>query len=302
MELNFDLENVAVTEFGVGRDATEPPLVVIPADADVQEALVEMARDTWEAVASETGQPPEYEPSEKYGSAEPLFLDLSDELAIWAKSLHEAANLPTDAATLDSPADIFCYFARMLDAEGQHLTAVRRSTQFKGVLRSRLVRVLSDSLKFVQEDVFRLDREFDFLVDSGAVYILHPSGFEFAGKLQGAILDAVPTNIKRIQKDLSFVGLASIQEYAASHPRAARLLASIQGQKQAKNINKQRLTELCKRTSVEVTEADGVLTVAGGHELGFLEVLDRRRYELELVTGQPEQFKAGSRTKISAQT
>jgi len=32
--------------------------------------------------------------------------------------------------------------------------------------------------------------------------------------------------------------------------------------------------------------------------MGFLEVLDRRRYELELVKGLPERYKASSRRKI----
>jgi hypothetical protein len=299
VKLVFDLASVSVTEFGVGRDdAGNQPIVVVPADADVQAALIEMAQNTWQAMISEAGAPPEWEPSEKYASIERLQLPLSDELASWARSLHEAANLPTDAAALDTPSNIFCYFARMVDAAGRHLTAVRRSTQFKGVLKSRLLRVLSDSLKFVDEPIFRLDRDFDFLVDSAVVYILHPSGFEFAGKLQGAILDAVPTNIKRIQKDLPFVDLQSIEAYAVAHPRAARLLASIQGQRQSKDINKEKLIELCTRTSVEVTESDGMLAVAAGHELGFLEVLDRRRYQLELVAGQPERFKASSRTRI----
>jgi len=32
--------------------------------------------------------------------------------------------------------------------------------------------------------------------------------------------------------------------------------------------------------------------------MGFLEVLDRRRYRVELVKGSGERFKAGSRRKI----
>ncbi len=32
--------------------------------------------------------------------------------------------------------------------------------------------------------------------------------------------------------------------------------------------------------------------------MGFLEVLDRRRYEVQLVKNSPEHFRAGSRTKI----
>ena len=53
--------------------------------------------------------------------------------------------------------------------------------------------------------------------------------------------------------------------------------------------------------AVEGATADGKgkISVAAGHELGFLEVLDRRRYELELVKGQPERFRAASRTKLN---
>jgi hypothetical protein len=34
--------------------------------------------------------------------------------------------------------------------------------------------------------------------------------------------------------------------------------------------------------------------------MGLLEVLDRRRYEVELVKDSPERFKAASRRKIDA--
>ena len=64
------------------------------------------------------------------------------------------------------------------------------------------------------------------------VHILRPSGFEFAGQLQQAILDAVPENIKAIRKDLAFVDFDGIEAYAAKHPRAARYLASIRAQEE----------------------------------------------------------------------
>lgn len=50
---------------------------------------------------------------------------------------------------------------------------------------------------------------------------------------------------------------------------------------------------------MDVKESQGKVVIASGPEIGFLEVFDRRRYELELVKGRPERFKAGSRTKIS---
>ncbi len=37
--------------------------------------------------------------------------------------------------------------------------------------------------------------------------------------------------------------------------------------------------------AVGVKESKGKITVSAGHEMGFLEVMERRRYELELVKG-----------------
>jgi hypothetical protein len=299
MKLEFDIENVTVMEFGVGRDDGHgQTFVAVPVDAKVQGVLREMVAATWEAMQKDDDGPVKYEPSEKYGGTEHLYLPLDDDLAAVVRDLHEAANLPLDVRALDDPAKVFCYFARMTDNKGRRLTALRRATQFKGVLKSCLLRFVTDSLKIIEDHVFKLDNDFDLLIDSASVHILRPSGFEFAGKLQEAILEAVPQSITAIQKDLPFVDFVSIQDYVSKHPRAARYLASIRGQKETKNLDKNALKKLCKSTNVEVTESKGKIIINAGHEMGFLEVLDRRRYELELVKGSPERFKAGSRRKI----
>lgn len=301
MKLDFDIENVAATEFGVGRDdGTGQTFVSLPVDVDVQKALRDVVSATWQAMRKDTDDPPRYEPSEKHGSTEYLHLPLNDELAASIRQLHEAANLPIDADALANPDTVFCYFARMTDSKGRRLTALRRATQFKGVLKSRLLRFATDSLKLIEDQVFKLDSDFDLLMDSKNVHILRPSGFEFAGQLQEAILAAVPENVAVIQKDLAFVDFAAVQDYAGAHPRAARYLASIRAQKETKNIDRNSLKKLCKDTGVEVKESKGKLVVASGHIMGFLEVLDRRRYELELVKGSPERFRAASRRKIES--
>jgi hypothetical protein len=301
MTLDFDLGNVTVTEFGVGRDdGNGQTFVAVPVDADVQGALREMVQATWEAMQKDTADPPRYEPSEKHGSTEYLYLPVADDLAASVRDLHEAATLDIDTAALSDPADVFCYFVRFTDKKKRRLTALRRATQFKGVLKSknRLVRMLDDTLKVIEDTVFKLDNDFDLLVDARNVHILRPSGFEFAGKLQDAILAAVPQNVSAIQKDLAFVDFAAVEDYAGSHPRAARYLASIRAQKETKNIDKSALKKLCRDTGVKVSESKGKLIVDGAHIMGFLEVLDRRRYELELVKGSPERFRAASRRKI----
>lgn len=300
MNLDFDLGNVTVTEFGVGLDdGNGQTFVAVSVDADVQAALREMVQATWDAMQEDEDGPAKYEPSEKHGSTEYVYVPLGDDLASSVRDLHEAANLDIDAAALDDPSDVFCYFARLTDKKKRRLTALRRATQFKGVLKKRLIRFVTDSLKLIDDRVFKLDSDFDLLIDSGKVHILRPSGFEFAGKLQQAILDAVPANINAIRKDLKFVEFGGIQEYASKHARAARLLASIRGQEETKSIDEAALKSHCKRTGVEVKESNGKLIVAAGHELDFLGVLDRRLYDVELVKGQPERYRAASRRKIN---
>jgi hypothetical protein len=303
MNLEFELAQVQVTEFGVGREGDSgQSFFAVPVDAEVQQALREMAAETWRRMTDGDGEPAPYEPSEKHAATEYLYLPLTDDMAEAVRNLHQVTNLAIDSSALAEPGDVFAYFGRFTDMKGRRLTALRRATQFKGVLKSknRLVRMIDDTLKIIEDTVFRLDNDFDVLVDSSNVHILRPSGFEFAGKLQQAILDAVPENVKAIRKDIAFVNFDGIEAYAAGHPRAARYLASIRGQAETKNIDKGLLKRACKQTGVEVSELKGKIFVSGGHELGFLEVLDRRRYELELVKGQPERFKAASRTRLNA--
>lgn len=301
MKLEFDLADVTVTEFGVGRDDGDgQSFVAVPVGADVQAALREIVRATWDALHKQADGPAKYEPSEKHGSTEYLFLPLGDDLAASIRELHESTNLTIDASALSEPQDVFCYFARLTDRKGQHLTALRRASQFKGILKSknRLVRMLDDTLMIIEDRVFKLDNDFDLLADAKNVHILRPSGFEFAGKLQQAILDAVPQNIKALRKELSFVEFDVIEAYAATHPRAARHLASIRAQEETKNVDKGNLKGYCKRVGVVVKEASGKLVVEAGHEMGFLEVLDRRLYEVELVPGTQERYRASSRRKL----
>lgn len=301
MRLAFDLGTVTVTEFGIGRDdGNGQTFVAVPVDSGVQTALREMVQATWEAMQRDEEGPAKYEPSEKHGSTEYLTLPLSDDMASSVRALQDAVNLEIETAALDDPADVFCYFARLTDKKKRRLTALRRATQFKGVLKQRLIRLVSDSLKLIDDRVFKLDSDFDFLVDSDNVHILRPSGFEFAGKLQQAILDAVTENIKAIRKDLVFVEFEGIEQFASEHPRAARYLASIRGQEETKRIDKALLKSLCKHTGVEVNVVKGKVKVAAGHEMGFLEVLDRRRYEVSLVREQPERYRAASRRKIES--
>ena len=300
MKLKFDLTDVNITEFGVGKeDGHGQEFIAMTVDADVQDALREMAVTTWDTMQDDSKAPQKYDPSEKHASIEHLYLPLGDPLAQAMRDLHDAANLTLNASALNNPATVFCYFARMIDGSGQRLTALRRATQFKGSLKSRFIRIDTNALKLVHDRVFKLDQDFDLLIDSTNIHILRPSSFEFAGKLQAAIMAAVPANIATVQRELAFVDFSGIEAYAQKHPRAARYVASIRSQEQCKNVEKRALKTLCKRTGVKFSEIHGQLIIADDDILGFLEVVDRRRYEVTLVKGSPERFKAASRQAIT---
>ena len=143
-----------------------------------------------------------------------------------------------------------------------------------------------------------MDKDFDLLADSKTVHILRPGAFEFTGNLQEAVLAAVPETVKALKKTLKFVDFTGIEAFAGTHPRAARYLASIRSMGVSKGVDKGLLKKWCKLTNVATAESKGKIIVKAGHEMGFLEVLDRRRYEVELIKGTPERFKAASRRKL----
>jgi hypothetical protein len=294
----LSIKAAQVTEFGVGvEDGASEQFVLVPVDAKIQTALNDMVAET--RLQLNAIDPTRYQPSEKYGSTEHLYLSLDDDLASHVRRIHEAVNLPANGRILADPSRVFCYFSRITDSEGQRVTGIKRAGTFKGILKSRLVQFATDALKIVEEKCFKLDNDFDILVDLSGVNILRPSGFEFVGRLQGAILDSAPKNIKIIQRELPFVDFTEIESYAVDHPRAARYLASIRAEKEARNIDRASLKDLCNKMGVKFREEKGQLIFDHSSVMDFLEVLDRRLYQVELVKGSPESFRAASRSRLN---
>jgi hypothetical protein len=301
MKLAFDFNGADVVEFGVGLDEEKNErFTLVPVGAEVQAILKQMSIATRDAMQDVRPDAVAYEPSERYDSPEHLFVPADDDMASRFKQLHTANNMEPDANALDDASKVFCYFARFKFRKGnQRLTAVRRATSFKGILKSPLVRFLDNALRIVEEQTFKLDQDFDVLVDDDRVYILRPAGFEFVGQLDAEIAKAVPGNVQSVKADLPFVDFTAIQTYAIDHPRAARYLASIRSQKLAKNVDKGSLKKLCKSTNVIVREVGGKLVVDPKSIMDFLGVLDRRLYEVELIKGSPEPFRAARRSRIT---
>ena len=63
-------------------------------------------------------------------------------------------------------------------------------------------------------------------------------------------------------------------------------------------IDKTALKKLCASTGVKIREEKGKIVVEDSSLMDFLGVLDRRLYQVELVKGSPESFRASSRSRI----
>lgn len=301
MNLNFDIENFEATEFGAGRNnGSDRTYAVIPVNLGVQKTLQRMVADTCQKMEASVESPPTFSPGEKYAGKEYLTLPIDDDLAARLRMLHEAPNLTIANDYLDWLTKCFCYFARLWDGDGKQLTALRRATQFKGALnkQNRILSLSTDALRVVDEPIFQLNADFDVIVDSETVHIIHPSSFKLLGQIDEAIAEAVPQNVAAIAQSVTFVDWANVEDYAISHSRAASLLASIRTNGYAENVDKSALESLCHGTGVCLEDVQGKIVVPDGQILPFLEVVDRRRYEIGLVPNISERYRASSRKKV----
>ena len=302
MHLNFDIENVETTEFGVGSYiGSDRTYAAVPIHLDVETTLQGMVAGTCQKMEASAESPSTFNPAEKYESVEYLTLPIDDDLALRPRTLHEIPNLTIASGYLDCLTRCFCYFARLWDGDRKQLTALRRATQFKGALnkQNRIVSLLgTDVLQIVDEPIFQLNVDFDVLVDSDTVHIIHPKSFKLLGQIAEAIAEAIPRNIQAIQSQVGYVDWSTIGEYATTHSRAANLLASIRTNGYGDNLDRAALESECETGGISLTDVAGRLVVPDGQIIDFLEVVDRRRYVSRLVPDVTERYKASSRTRV----
>lgn len=298
-----NVNNIRSVQFGVCLSNSEgEECVLVPVDRTVQNALKEMVKTTAESIGCFPNHNtlPVYEHSEKYAAQERLRYTIQDEdTDTIPVQLFNAANLDTHNDGLAEPTEISFYFAICKDNQNRKIVAIHRAVQFKGVLRAkgRLIRWLDDTMKVVEDDIFKLDEDFDYLVTQEDIYILRPNSFVYTADLMDRVLAKAEVNTQAIGQTLTFVEFGKLTEYVKVHPRAARLVAAIKSRDDLGGMTKQSLRKMCNATGIEIEEVDGKLVPPQGQEMHFLYLLDRRRYSLELVPDTPETYEASSRRK-----
>lgn len=294
----FDLTQIRSVEFGVCSETSGSELFrVIPTVTDVQDALVEMVMATHAAIFDGTAEVQEFSPAEKYAQNERLTIPLDSDMVTKHREIYEAENLLIDADALSDPSKLIGYFVVLRDQSRNKLMAFRRAAQFKGILRKKLIRFSDDALRIVQDEVFKLDHDFDFYIVDGKVWIWRPSGFEFSADIEGHIAASSTENVATVSARIPCVNFDNLRVFVAGHKRAMRLMAAIKSRNDLERTSLRKLKAYCVRSGVKLEGRNGVIWPQAGHEMQFLMVLDRRRYQTQITDDDPEIYEAASRRR-----
>jgi hypothetical protein len=299
MQDEFGFNNISSVEFCVSTaDGDEHGNYLIPCDENVQNALKEMLHDTAAQLENDIDDHQEYELSEKYASREALVGDLAADEMTMPRSLFDEEGWEPNPGVLAAPETVSYYFAVYRDNTHRKLIAVRRAAQFKGVVKSRLIRLFDDSLQLMEDRLFKLDRDFDFLITSQHVFILHPTGFENVAEIEELVTAKACEKARALGTQVRFADFTRIEAFVARHKRAARLVAALSARDGLAQIQRSRFISAAAETSVSIEDVGRKIGPALGSEIAFLELLDHRRYTTAIKTGPKEAFVANSRKQI----
>jgi Domain of unknown function (DUF4868) len=303
MRDEFGFQNIKSTELCVNVSEEEGSATyLIPSDRGVQKALREILESTVTHLeASDAFSLPTYEPSEKYAAREPLIARLTLPEMANVKSIFEEEGWASNPHVLSERASLSYYFAVFRDQTKRKLVGVRRAAQFKGVVKSRFIRLLDDSVAMIEDRLFRLDHEFDFLVTDQNVYVLNPAGFEQVAEIE-ALATARVQNTLSLGKKIRFVDFESLADFAEHHKKAARLVAALGARSGLDRISGSKFKLAARDTQVELERVGKQIRPANGSEIAFLELLDDRRYTTALKPGAKDAYVASSRRPIRPST
>lgn len=272
---------------------------MVPVASEVQDALKSMVGETMREWATMDGNWVPFEYAEQYPVKAKLRADHSIDEFDKIRDLYGILNPPIETNLFDYKYDINYYLVIYELKSGGRIVGVRRASGLKALLsaRNRIVQFIDDSLTSLDQDVFKLDSEFDFVIDAEYVYILHSSGFESIAEVDSKTLNRAKEKALELQERISFVDFTGIADHASKHKRSARLVAAVWSRKNLDTLSATKVKRFARGTEVEFTETNGVIRPLDGHEAGLLEAIDYRRYAVDIDEDGVKVFVATSRKR-----
>ena len=187
IEDEFDLANIGSVNFAVALRSNGNRYFV-PTDGAIKEALKEVLRATVASFASIGGDWEAHDVSEDYGELRRTYAPRDTDYLADLSAIFDAGDLDDLANAHEHVQDIDFYFGVFHDETGQKAVGIKKGTQLKGTLgaRNKLMRLADDSLRMIEDEVLRLDREFDAIITDAHVFMLKVRSVEYRGQHRGA--------------------------------------------------------------------------------------------------------------------
>lgn len=300
IDQNFDFHDVASVNFGVSL-REHGDRYFIPTDADTKEALKAILWATRGAFDGMPGDWELYDISEDYGERRRVYAARDSEYMAELSDVYDAGALEDLTNVHDHARDIEFYFADFRDNHGRQATGIRKATKLKGTLsaRNRLVRLVDDTLILVQDDVLNLDTEFDVIVTDQHVFILNTRQVEQVAKIVTHVAATASAKLQLIHDTIPFLDLSRIVDKIGKHPRMARNAASVASNPNLANFQRPLIEALAGRHGIKFKEIEGGrLQCRVADEAKLLELLDARRYHLDLEGDGGDPYRATARQKV----
>lgn len=301
IEDEFDFQNVQSVNFAVALRSNGNRYFV-PTDGPIKNALKDVLGTT---IASFEQLDRDWEPhdiSEDYGDRRRVYAPRGTDYLTDLAAIFDAGDLDDLANAHQHVQDIDHYFGVFHDNQGRKAVGIKKGTQLKGTLgaRNKLMRLGGDdTLKMIEDDVLKLDREFDAIITDAHVYMLKVRSVEYLANIVEHVAGAAAHKVQQIHDTVAFLDFSRIQADIAKHPKMARMAASIAARNDLEQIRQDRVEESAAHHGLVLKNVDGRLQCRRQDEAKLLEILDARRYQLDLTATGPVPYRATGRQKVT---
>lgn len=300
IEQQIDLQTVTAQNFGV-KMRSDASLHFIPTDGGTKAVLRDVLNSTVGAFNAIDGDWQAYDISEDYGEPRRIFAARDAEHFDDVSAIFDIGAL-NDLANLDDQIrDIDYYFCEFRDAANAKIVGVKKAVQFKTTLaaRNKLARLVNDTLQIIEENVVKIDPLFDALITEQNIFILKPRAVEYIADMVTHVAGAATEKVRHIHDSIAFLDLSRIEEKISSHPKMARMAASIAARDDLAEFQQDKIVALATQHGVVFKEIDGRLQCRVSDEAKLLEILDARRYHLDLANDGGDPYRASARQRVS---
>lgn len=295
------IEDFRNIEFGICTIIDGQQTVVrIPIDNSVRTTLYEMHENFYETYFGIEGDAELFQPSEKYASTEKLLVPLANENLNSLQEIYNQNDMPVANISIGEIANnISFYFAIFRHNNGSKQIAIKRPSQFKGLLRKKLIQFIDDTLQVVPDNIFKLDNDFDFIIHEVNIDILHPTGFNFIANIDEEVLRSAADSTRQLSLRIQYINFNYLADFVGHSKTAAKLVASIKSRTDLERTCQIKLLEKCVRIGVNIREENGQILPDETDIVRFLEILDRRGYDFDITEDLPEIYVASSRRRVN---